>query len=137
MNVNYLKLDRVPKFDEDWTPILDALRNGRFFVTTGEVLLRSFTVGGKGSGETLKSDRPEVRFELEWTFPMRFAEVVSGDGVKVYRERIDLGETGPFGRRTVTLAPDLKGRRWARVAAWDVVGNGAFSEPVWLDPIGP
>ncbi len=78
-----------------------------------------------------------MKFELEWTFPMRFAEVVSGDGAKVYRERIDLGETGPFGRRTVTLAPDLTGRRWARVAAWDVAGNGAFSQPVWLEPAGP
>ncbi len=137
MNVNYLALDRVPRFDEDWSPILDALRGGRFFVTTGEVLLRSFTVGGKGSGETLTAGRPEVKFELEWTFPMRFAEVVSGDGAKVYRERIDLGDTGPFGHRTVTLAPDLNGRRWARVAAWDVAGDGAFSEPVWLDPAGP
>ena len=137
MNVNYIKLDRVPRFEDDWTPILDALRNGRFFVTTGEVLLRSFTVGGKGSGETLSASRPEVKFELEWTFPMRFAEVVSGDGAKVYRERIDLGETGPFGRRTVTLAPDLAGHRWVRVAAWDVAGDGAFSEPVWLDPAGP
>ncbi len=137
MNVNYLKLDRVPRFDEDWSPVLDALRNGRFFVTTGEVLLRSFTVGGKGSGETLAAGSPEVKFELEWTFPMRFAEVVSGDGAKVYRERIELGETGPFGRRTVALTPDLKGRRWVRVAAWDVAGNGTFSEPVWLEPTGP
>ena len=132
MNVNYLRLDRVPRFDEDWTPVLDALRNGRFFVTTGEVLLRSFTVGGKGSGETLAAGPAEVKFELEWTFPMRFAEVVSGDGTRVYRERVDLAETGPFGRRTLTLAPDLKGRRWVRVAAWDVAGNGAFSQPVWL-----
>ena len=134
MNVNYLKLDRAPRFGEDWTPILDALRNGRFFVTTGEVLLRSFTVAGKDGGETVSAGRPEVKFELEWTFPMRFAEVVSGDGAKVYRERIDLGDTGPFGRRTLSLTPDLTGRRWVRVAAWDVAGNGAFSQPVWLAP---
>jgi hypothetical protein len=134
MNVNYLRLDRVPKFEEDWTPILDALRKGRFFVTTGEVLLRSFTVGGKGSGETATADRPEVAFELEWTFPMRFAEVVSGDGKTVHRERIDLGDTGPFGRKTLSLSPDLAGRRWVRVAAWDIAGNGAFSQPVWIAP---
>ena len=40
MNINYLQLDRVPRFDEGWPPLLDALRKGRFFVTTGEVLLR-------------------------------------------------------------------------------------------------
>ena len=26
MNVNYLQLDRAPRFDDDWTPVLDALR---------------------------------------------------------------------------------------------------------------
>src|SRR5262249_9435338 len=39
MNVNYLKLDRVPRFAGDWRPVLDALRGGRFFVSTGEVLI--------------------------------------------------------------------------------------------------
>jgi hypothetical protein len=137
MNINYLKLDRIPAFKDDWKPILDALRKGRFFVTTGEVLLRSFTVGGKGSGETLAigpDALPEIKLDLEWTFPMRFAEVVSGDGEKVYRTEIDLTDTPPFGRRTLSLKPDLRGRHWVRVAAWDVAGNGAFSQPVWLNP---
>ena len=53
MNVNYLKLDRLPRFDEGWQPILDALRAGRFFVTTGEVLLESATIGGREGGRTL------------------------------------------------------------------------------------
>ncbi len=30
MNINYVKLDRIPRFDEGWQPILDALRGGRF-----------------------------------------------------------------------------------------------------------
>jgi hypothetical protein len=47
MNINYLKLDRLPQFDDGWQPVLDALRNGRFFVSTGEVLIPEFTVGGK------------------------------------------------------------------------------------------
>src|SRR5262249_35002949 len=78
MNVNYVRLDRLPRFDDGWQPVLDALRAGRFFVTTGEVLVREFTVGGKQSGETLttgEDGRPELRVELEWTFPPRFAEV--------------------------------------------------------------
>ena len=37
-NVNYVKLDRVPGFD-DWSPVCRALRSGDFFVTTGEVLI--------------------------------------------------------------------------------------------------
>jgi hypothetical protein len=139
MNINYLRLDRVPKFEEGWQPILDALREGRFFVSTGEVLIKEFTVGGKGSGETLSAtpgERPEVRATLEWTFPLRFAELVSGDGLKVYHERIELSDTEPFGNRTLTLRPELAGRRWVRLEAWDVAADGAFTQPVWIVPPG-
>jgi hypothetical protein len=136
MNINYLRLDRLPRFDEGWQPILDVLRGGRFFVTTGEVLLHAFTVGGQESGGMLKlpaDGRPEVRVALEWTFPLQFAEVISGDGKQVYRERIELAETGSFGKRTVTLKPDLRGRKWVRFEVWDVAVNGAFTQPVWLE----
>jgi hypothetical protein len=135
MNINYVKLDRVPKYDEGWQPLLDTLRAGRFFVTTGEVLVPEFTVGGKSSGETLSvssGERPEVRASLDWTFPLRFAELVSGDGRRVYRERIDLADTTQFGKRTLALHPDLAGRTWVRLEAWDVASNGAFTQPVWL-----
>ena len=50
MNVNYVKLDRLPKFDEGWQTILDSLRSGRFFVTTGEILLNEVTIGGRECG---------------------------------------------------------------------------------------
>jgi hypothetical protein len=135
MNVNYLRLDHVPRFDEGWQPVLDALRAGRFFVTTGEVLLREFRVGGKASGETLvarEGDRPNLEIDLEWTFPLRFVEIISGDGQRVERERIDLAATEPFGRRTMTLSPRLRDKRWVRAEAWDIAGNGAFTQPVWL-----
>jgi hypothetical protein len=135
MNINYVRLDRLPRFDDGWQPILDALRRGQFFVTTGEILLREFTVGGKGSGETLvpqRGDRPELRADLAWTFPLRFAEVISGDGQQVFRERIDLADTTPFGQRVLVLQPQLAGRKWVRLEVWDVAANGAFTQPVWL-----
>ena len=55
MNINYIRLepDRVPRFDESWQPVLDSLRAGRFFVTTGEVLIPEFTVDGQPSGSTV------------------------------------------------------------------------------------
>jgi hypothetical protein len=137
MNINYLALDRAPRYDDDWSPILDALRGGRFFVSTGEVLLTNFTVGGAESGSTLTlppDGRPELTVSLRWTFPLRFAEVVSGDGTTVYRERVDLSDTPAFGQRTLTLRPALSGRTWVRVEAWDVAADGAFSQPVWLRP---
>jgi hypothetical protein len=136
MNVNYVQLDRAPRYDEGWQSVLDALSGGRFFVTTGEVLVPRFTVGGKSSGENLKlseNPQPELQVDLRWTFPLAFAEIISGDGQQVYRERVDLSDTKPFGQRTFTLRPQLAGRRWVRFEVWDIAVNGAFTQPVWLE----
>jgi len=135
MNVNYVRLERLPNYYEGWQPLLDALRHGRFFVTTGEVLIGEFTVDGRQSGETVElagRDRVELSATLEWTFPLKFAEVISGDGQRVYRERIDLADSGPFGRRTLVFWPALAGRTWVRFEVWDVAANGAFTQPVWI-----
>jgi hypothetical protein len=136
MNVNYVQLDRVPRFDEGWQPVLDVLSSGRFFVTTGEILVPKFCVGGKVSGDVLKlpaDGQPELKAELQWTFPLAFAEVISGDGQQVFRERIDLTDTAAFGSRTLTLRPQLQGRRWVRFEVWDTAANGAFTQPVWIE----
>ncbi len=135
MNINYLRLEKLPRFTAGWQPVLDALRSGRFFVTTGEILLSRFAVGGKLSGETLDvSATPQAKIDVdvEWTFPLAFAEVISGDGTDVVRRRVDLSDTRPFGQRTLRLDADLKGRSWVRFEVWDVAANGAFTPPVWL-----
>ena len=136
MNVNYVKLDRLPRFDDGWEPILKAIRAGRFFVTTGEILLNEATIGGREGGQTLtlaEGDRPEVRVDLSWTFPLKFAEIVSGDGSKVYRKRVDLSDTPAFGRKTLTIKADLAGRNWVRFEVWDIAANGAFTQPIWIE----
>jgi hypothetical protein len=136
MNINYLRLDRVPRYAEGWQPVLDALRGGRFFVSTGEVLVPTFTVNGRASGESIRLDadgKARVRAHLEWTFPLGFAEVVSGDGRRVYRETIDLGDTHEFGERDIAVDVPLAGRKWVRFEVWDVAHNGAFTPPVWLE----
>ena len=107
MNINYMRLepDRVPRFDESWQPVLDSLRAGRFFVTTGEVLIPEFTVNGQPSGSSivLKPNEPvELRFRLSWTFPLRYVEFVSGDGTHVFRNRIDFADTGAFGEHRLS-----------------------------------
>jgi len=135
MNINYVRLNNLPKFDDGWQPVLDALRDGQFFVTTGEVLIPEFTVGGQRSGGNVSlsaTDSPELKAEISWTFPLSFAEIVSGDGQQVYRERIDLSKTTAFGSDTILLEPHLAGRRWVRLEVWDVAANGAFTQPVWL-----
>lgn len=135
MNINYLKLDELPKFEEGWQPVLDAMENGNFFVTTGEVLLTDFTVNGQRSGGTLKlptQGRADITLEIDWTFPLNFVEIVSGDGEKVYREKISLENTKAFGKKKFSFQHDLKGRKWARLEVWDVAANGAFTQFVWL-----
>lgn len=136
LNVNYLQMDELPKFEDGWQPVLDAMEGGKFFVTTGEVLIPAFNVNGKGAGETLKVNKRgkyEVELAVDWTFPLSFAEVISGDGEKVFRERIDLRETEAFGKETFKFSVDLPGRKWVRVEVWDAAVNGAFTQFVWLE----
>lgn len=134
MNINYVRLEQKPRFGEGWRPLLDALRAGRFFASTGEVLIPGFSVGGKSSGETLARSAAGsvLEAEIEWTFPLAFAEVISGDGAKVFRQRIELSDTESFGRRTVTLPIETAGRNWVRLEVWDMARNGAFTQPVYL-----
>ncbi len=136
MNINYVRLDALPKFADGWRPLLDALSGGRFFVSTGEVLIPEFEIDGRKSGETLQltlDRKSELTVRLVWTFPLNFAEIVSGDGEKVYRQRIDLSDTLAFGNRLLRQRLDLTGRKWVRFEVWDVAANGAFTHPVWLE----
>jgi hypothetical protein len=120
MNVNYLRLPKLPSYD-DWSEVLRVLRSGDFFVTTGEVLIHSFDVkDGQASAD------------LEWTFPLRHAEVIWGDGARVMRKRLTLPDTTEFGRRRFTWPVELTGARWYRLEAWDVAGDGAFTQPKWI-----
>jgi hypothetical protein len=136
MNINYLQLDKLPKFEEGWQPVLDAMEQGKFFVSTGEVLIPRFSVNGKGSGETLQlsgGKKAAVSLTLDWTFPLAYAEIISGDGEQVYRERIDLTFTEAFGNQEFNFNTDLSGRKWVRVEIWDAAVNGAFTQCVWLE----
>ena len=71
--------------------------------------------------------------DLEWTFPLAFAEVISGDGKCVSRDRIALENAGPFGTRKLRIPLKFAGRKWARLEVWDVVAKGAFTQPVRID----
>ncbi|QMU30012.1 CehA/McbA family metallohydrolase domain-containing protein [Adhaeribacter radiodurans] len=136
LNVNYLQLDKLPNYNNGWQPILDAMQQGRFFVSTGEVLLPTFTVNGKKSGETstlAKNGKATIALEVDWTFPLTFAEIISGDGTQVYREKINLKHTLPFGKKKFTFTTNLQNKKWVRVEVWDAAVNGAFTQQVWLE----
>jgi hypothetical protein len=123
--VNYLKLDKVPGPDEDWSPVLTALRNGDFFVTTGEILITKYSVDGNGDARTVSAD-------VEWTFPLSFVEVVWGDGTTIDRQIISAKDLPAFGTKRFAIPFDAKGKAWVRFAVWDSAGNGAFVQPIWL-----
>ncbi|MBO3270711.1 hypothetical protein [Hymenobacter defluvii] len=136
LNVNYLPLSALPDFKSGWQPVVDVLKKGNFFSSTGEVLIPQFTVSGKGAGETVTLKNPAkttVDFALSWTFPMAFAEIISGDGQKVYRQRVDLLQTTAFGKKVFQVSADLTNRKWVRLEAWDVAANGAFTQTVYLN----
>ena len=123
--VNYVRLNRVPMFGEDWSPILQSLREGEFFVSSGEVLLRSWGIEGNGPRRTYNA-------EVEWTFPLEFAELVWGDGENVHSEIIPATDLPPLGSKTFSIPFDVAGKKWVRFAVWDSAGNGAFTQPVHL-----
>jgi hypothetical protein len=137
MNINYLKLDTIPRYKDGWQPVLDVLRDGAFFVTTGEILIPRFDINGVESGQTLRrSDKTTATLtaELRWTFPLRFATILTGDGDKIYRQRIDLTDTRAFDGRTLTVPVDIKDRKWVRFEVWDIAANGAYTQPVRIEP---
>jgi hypothetical protein len=123
--VNYVKLDRVPKFDDGWSALLDAMRAGDFFVSSGEVLLRNSAIEGSGAKRTYTA-------EAEWTFPPEFAEFVWSDGNTVDRKIISLADRAPFSSEKFRIPFDAAGKKWVRFAVWDSAGNGAFNQPVHL-----
>jgi hypothetical protein len=66
LNVNYLKLDKIPDYKNGWQPVVDALQKGQFFSSTGEVLIPEFTVNGKSSGEEITINKGNGSF---WLIP--------------------------------------------------------------------
>ncbi len=135
LNVNYLQLKTLPKFDDGWQPVLDAIQQGKFFTTTGEILIPSFKVNGKSTNEIAQLDgagNAKINMHLNWTFPLSYIEFISGDGEHVYRDSISLNNTTAFGNKDFTFNINLKNRKWLRAEIWDVAVNGAFTQTVWL-----
>lgn len=119
VNVTYVQLDRLPGTD-NWEPLIDALREGRHFYSTGEILLEhSEITDGKATAT------------FSWTFPLTDVELVYSDGENVTSEIISMTDTTPYGKKTVKF--DFpEGMKWARVTATDIAGNSAFGQPVFL-----
>jgi len=123
--INYLRLDKVPSYNESWAPVVEGIRAGNFFGTTGEILFHNWSIEGSGAKSVYTAS-------IEYTFPLEFAELVWSDGAKVDRQIIRLTDTGPFGTKTFRIPFDARGKKWIRFDIWDSAGNGA-----WLQPVTP
>lgn len=121
MNVNYVRMDRLPDF-ANYGKVLDAFRKGEYFVSLGEVLLPKVVI--RKPGPAVEAD-----VTVKWNLPLAEAWIVWGDGKETYRERIPLEETRPFGERTFNWRIDAPNGLWARVEVWDIAGSGAFVNP--------
>jgi hypothetical protein len=122
--VSYIKLAAAPDSDNIGR-VIDVLMRGDYFVTSGEVLIRSYSVEGAGAKRTIAAD-------LEWTYPLEFVEVVWGDGKTTGRQVIPATDLAPFGSHRFEIPFDATGKKWVRFAAWDSAGNGALAQPVKL-----
>jgi hypothetical protein len=122
--VNYVKVDALPGID-NWKPIVDSMKRGAYFVTSGEVLIPSWSMQGSGNRRTIVAD-------VEWTFPLEFAEVIWGDGQRTGRQIIPATDLPALGKHHFQIPFNANGEKWVRFAVWDSAGNGAFVQPVKL-----
>jgi hypothetical protein len=125
MNVNYVRINKLPDFDH-YISVLEAAAHGEDFISTGEILLAKSMITGRG-------DSVHVAIETSSTFPLRMAEVVWGNGTSIHYERFDLYRSHEFENGTFAWDVNLPGWKWARVAVWDVAGDGAFTNPTWRE----
>ena len=123
MNANYVRIGDLPDFDH-YGRMLDAVSRGDYFISMGEVLLPEIEIAKTPSTMITATAR------VKWTFPLAFGEIVWGDGKETFTKTFDLSETGPFGNQTFKWTTEAKNWQWARIAVWDVAGNGAFVNPV-------
>lgn len=124
MNINYVRAEKLPAF-ENYGELLRSMTKGDFFMSTGEVLMPSHSIRETGKSKL------HATAEVQYTLPLQFAEVVWGDGEKTHRQTYSLETTRNFGNIKLDFDADAPGWRWARLAVWDVAGNGAFANPVW------
>lgn len=126
--VNYLKMNTLPN-PSDPSPVIKTLMRGDYFVTSGEVLIPSYSLQGTGNKRTIVAD-------VEWTFPLDFVEVVWGDGQHTDRQIISTTDLPAFGKHHFQIPFDTTGKKWMRFAAWDSAGNGALVQPIKLTLTG-
>jgi hypothetical protein len=123
MNINYVRMPSLPAYDQ-YGNLIEAVAKGDYFISTGEILIPDAEL--KASGERISAGAT-----VSYTFPLRMAEIVWGDGSETHHQVIPLDSVREFGNQKFAWAAEANGWKWARLAIWDVAGNGAFTNPIW------
>lgn len=124
MNINYVRGVKLPSYD-NYGEILTTMAKRDFFISTGEVLMPEHSIRETQPGKL------RATAQVRYTLPLQFAEVVWGDGEQTHRQTISLETTREFGARRLEIDVDAPNWRWARIAVWDIAGNGAFANPFY------
>ncbi len=118
-NCTYVQLDHIPSPD-NWEELIEALRAGKHFYSTGEILIESSNIGDGVANAV-----------FSWTFPLAYAQLVYSDGENVNTVDINMDESLPYGKQDIEFNFPT-GMKWARVLATDIAGNSAFGMPVFI-----
>lgn len=122
--VTYVRLDKLPSPD-DVTPLIETLKTGYIFWSSGEVLIPAFEIQGRGRQAKIVAD-------VSWTFPLEFVEIMWGDGKTTGRQIIPATHLAPLATHRFEIPFDARGKKWVRFAVWDVAANGASVQPTLL-----
>ena len=68
--INYVKMDKVPLWNESWAPVVEGIHNGNFFGTTGEILFHDWKIEGSGQRRSVAYTGHVC---LEYTFRVPWA----------------------------------------------------------------
>lgn len=100
-NCTYVKLDKIPEPD-NWQELVDALRTGKHFYSTGEILLES---------SNIQDGMAEATFN--WTYPLTNVQLVYSDGKNV--NTIDLPQNSCKNFSAETFQIEFpKGMKWGQ-----------------------
>ncbi len=124
LNANCVRILELPKYD-DYDSILQAVARGDYFISTGEILLPQWSIAPASPNEIV------VRASVSYTFPLKMAEVVWGDGSETFRRIFPLDATHEFGKTSFEWKIEANNWKWARFAVWDEAADGAMTNPVW------
>jgi hypothetical protein len=123
LNANYLRMSHLPDFDH-YNDLLASVAKGDGFISTGGVLLPDVSTA-------IEKNSVHFTATVTSTFPLRFAEIVWGDGQETHHELFPLDTSAAFENRQFNWSAKTPGWRWARLAVWDVSADGAFTNPEW------